>query len=472
MRQIETDYLVIGAGAAGLAFADTLVDQTDARITIVDRHGKPGGHWNDAYAFVTLHQPSSFYGVASMPLGSGRKDTLGLNQGLMELASGPEICGYFERVMNHRLLQSGRVSYHPMSNYLGDAGDHRFVSILSGAQTQVTVRRKLVDARLQSPSVPATHRPRFDVGADVALLPPGALPGLWHARSQRAQAPDFVIVGAGKTAMDAAIWLLNAGAPAASIRWVVPRDSWLLNRHQTQPDAEFFAATIGGQASQMEAFASATSVDDLFARLEAAEVLMRIDRQHKPSMFHLATISRGELELLRTIGNVIRMGHVRAIERERLVLDGGSVPIGPDTICIDCTASAVEKRPNEPVFQAGRIVLQMLRLPQPCFSAALVAYVEARYGSDADKNRLCAPVPFPHTLDAYVGSMMVSMWNQFQWGQDKALRQWIRDCRLDGYGQLMASADRDDAAQQAILARFKAGAMAAMANMQKLVAAV
>jgi NAD(P)H-dependent flavin oxidoreductase YrpB (nitropropane dioxygenase family) len=89
LNPIETDYLVIGAGAVGLAFADTLIDETDAHVTIVDRHGKPGGHWNDAYSFVTLHQPSAFYGVNSMALGSGRKDARGLNQGLYELASGP-----------------------------------------------------------------------------------------------------------------------------------------------------------------------------------------------------------------------------------------------------------------------------------------------------------------------------------------------------------------------------------------------
>ena len=55
MARIETDYLIIGSGAVGLAFADTLLDETDAHITLVDRHGKPGGHWNDAYSFVALH---------------------------------------------------------------------------------------------------------------------------------------------------------------------------------------------------------------------------------------------------------------------------------------------------------------------------------------------------------------------------------------------------------------------------------
>ena len=59
MQQMDTDYLVIGSGTAGLAFVDTLLAEGDAHITIVDRHGKPGGHWNDAYPFVTLHQPSA-----------------------------------------------------------------------------------------------------------------------------------------------------------------------------------------------------------------------------------------------------------------------------------------------------------------------------------------------------------------------------------------------------------------------------
>jgi hypothetical protein len=42
MPHPDTDYLIIGAGATGLAFADTLLAETDAHITLVDRHGKPG----------------------------------------------------------------------------------------------------------------------------------------------------------------------------------------------------------------------------------------------------------------------------------------------------------------------------------------------------------------------------------------------------------------------------------------------
>jgi cation diffusion facilitator CzcD-associated flavoprotein CzcO len=86
---IETDYLVIGAGTAGMAFVDTLVDRTDAEVVLVDRRHAPGGHWLDAYPFVQLHQPSSFYGVGSTPLGLDRVEVEGPEAGFYERASGP-----------------------------------------------------------------------------------------------------------------------------------------------------------------------------------------------------------------------------------------------------------------------------------------------------------------------------------------------------------------------------------------------
>ncbi len=467
MNRIETDYLVIGSGAAGLAFADTLLDETDARIAIIDRHGKPGGHWNDAYSFVTLHQPSAFYGVNSMALGSRRKDVIGPNKGMDELASGPEIAAYYDQLMNQKLLPSGRVAYHPMCNHLGD---NAFESVLSGARTQVHVRKKVVDATYHSPAVPSTHAPRFRVADGVRLLPPNALPQLGVSRQSKA-ARRFVILGAGKTAMDACVWLLNAGAEPDAIAWVMPRDSWLVNRVTTQPAPEFFDQSIGGQADQMEAFAKATSTADLFARLEACGALLRIHSDQTPTMFHLATITPGEIDLLRKIGNVIRKGRVQAIEADHLVLDGGREPMPTDTLYIDCTASAVEPRPLQPIFQRDKLLLQLVRLPQPAFSAALVAYVEAHYGDDEEKNRLCGTVPFPHTLDDYLRSMAANLRNQFQWSQDKTLRQWIRDSRLDGFGRLMSSIDPQDTHKLATVDRLRKNAVAAMANLPRLLAA-
>ena len=109
----EVDYLVIGAGLAGLAFTDALIDHSDARVLIVDRRHAPGGHWNDAYPFVRLHQPSAFYGVSSMNLGQDRIDATGPNAGFLERATAAEVCHYFQAVLADRLLPSGQVELPP-----------------------------------------------------------------------------------------------------------------------------------------------------------------------------------------------------------------------------------------------------------------------------------------------------------------------------------------------------------------------
>ena len=463
MTQHDTDYLIVGAGAAGLAFADTLVRETDAHITFVDRHAKPGGHWNDAYPFVALHQPSAFYGVNSLSLGTLRKDAVGPNAGFYELASGAEVCGYFHNVMYQHLLPSGRVSYFAMCDYLGDG---KFVSMLSGEQSSVSVRKKIVDANYFGPTVPATHTPKFSVAADVQLVTPTGLTQLWQRDGPRPT--RFCILGAGKTAMDVGVWLLGCGARAAAISWVMPRDSWLVNRATTQPGEEFFTQSIGGQASQMKALAEATDVDDLFLRLEAGGQMLRIDRKETPRMFHYATISEGEVELLRQIKNVIRMGRVHAIHTHGITLDGGQQSMDTQTLFIDCTASAVEPRAMLPIFQTNKITLQLVRAPLVSFSAAMIAYVEAHYADDIQKNQLCSNVPFPRDIAGYIQTTVANMRNQMQWTQDKTLRKWMTESRLDGFGKLVGSVAPTDTEKIKILSDLRTHAVAAMANAPKL----
>ncbi len=99
---IDTDYLIVGAGAAGLAFADALIAESDVDVVILDRRERPGGHWNDAYPIVRLHPPSAYYGVNSLPIGDAI-DQDGRNAGWYGRASGAEICDYFQRVLEQLL---------------------------------------------------------------------------------------------------------------------------------------------------------------------------------------------------------------------------------------------------------------------------------------------------------------------------------------------------------------------------------
>ena len=112
-----------------------------------------------------------------------------------------------------------------------------------------------------------------------------------------------------------------------------------------------------------------------------------------------------------------------------------------------------------------------MRAPQPAFSAAVLAYAEAHFDGDARKNQLCVPVPFPVNPAGYLASTAVSMMNQFNWSQDEALRDWVRNSRLDGFGKVMAAADKANPEHQAILGRTRSAARPAMADVQKLMAA-
>ena len=111
---LEVDYLIIGSGAVGMAFADVIFHETKSSILIVDKHHGPGGHWNDAYPFVRLHQPSAYYGVNSRKLGGDSKDPHHLNLGMCERATSAEIVSYYENVMQV-FLASDRVQYFPMN---------------------------------------------------------------------------------------------------------------------------------------------------------------------------------------------------------------------------------------------------------------------------------------------------------------------------------------------------------------------
>ena len=459
-EELETDYLIVGSGAVGMAFADTLLTDSDADIVLVDRHHLPGGHWNDAYPFVTLHQPSAYYGVESLELSRGLTDEVGWNQGLGDLASGAEVSAYFDQVMRHRMLPSGRLRYFPMCDYQGVG---RFASLLGEASFSVTVRRKVIDATYLKTTVPATHRPSFEVADGVRFMPLNQLPTL-------TERPDgFVVVGGGKTGIDACLWLLSHRVPADQIRWIVPRDAWLLDRRNTQAAPEFFLDTMGAQAAQFEAIAAATSVADLFDRLEAAGVLVRLDPAVRPLMFHGATVSQQELAQLRRIQGVVRLGRVRQIETDRVVLDEGEIPVTPDTVVVDCSARAISQLETKPIFADGLITPQTVRSYQPVFSAALIAHVEATRDSDDEKNQLCQVVPLPNHDTDWLRMMVPYMINQYQWSRDPELRGWLQASRLDGFSRLAAGASHDpDRAE--VMSRLRAASRPAMERLLELVA--
>lgn len=461
MDEIEADYVIVGAGAAGMAFADTLLSETDASLALVDRRARPGGHWNDAYPFVRLHGPSLVYGVESRPLGSEVIEAVGINRGLLEQASGTEVLAYYDQLMRQRFLPSGRVAWLPLTDYRDGIASSR----ITGARTRLRARRKLVDATYADTRLPVTEPPNFDVSPNVRCIPPHALPGV------TAPHDGFTILGAGKTAMDAVVWLLEQGVAPDRISWIRPRDAWLLPRENVQPSFDFFTPTIGAMAGELEAARAAASLDDLFARLEAAGLLARIDKAAAPTMYRCAIVSAPELELLRSVKDVVRLGHVRAIEAERIVLDGGTIATSPGRVHVNCTADGIPRRPPQPVFQGERILLQYVRRCSPCLSAAFVAHLEATTGDEAEKNAMCRPVPAPDEPLDWLRMHLEDAANRRAWSQSPELQAWLASSQLDRFSGMIARAVREPTPERlSILQRYREAAGPALTRMTELMA--
>jgi hypothetical protein len=459
---LEVDYLIIGAGAAGLGFADVLVAETQATVAIVDMRAAPGGHWNDAYPFVHLHHPSHYYGAHSRPLGDKSVQRDGLNKGLLHMASGAELVAYYDDIMERHLLASGRVQYFPMSRM---DGNDTITSLLTGAQRVVKVRKKIVDGTMAGTTVPSTHIRPFSVGEGIRCIPLNDLP-----RVKQPPTGGYCVIGSGKTGMDACTWLLDKGVAPDQIRWIMPRDAWWIDRGTAQFTEAYFDASVGNIAAQMEALEQATSIEELFRRLEACGGLLRLDPAVTPTMFHGATVARSELAALRTIKDVVRLGRVKSISAGEIVLTNGILPARAETLYVDCSAAGFAVRPVELVFQPGRIALQMLKSFQPTFSAALIAHVESAYPDDAAKNALCVPVPSPKHANDWLRMMAASMRNQNAWAGTPELMAWILSCRLDPMTALMRNVQPSDTAKVALLRRSRQAVRPAVANLRTLMA--
>lgn len=441
MSSFETDYLVIGAGAVGLAFTDTMLDEDpDCHITLVDRHAAPGGHWNDAYSFVTLHQPSATYGVNSMELCSDRVDTTGHNKGLYPLARHSEILAYYSKLMNDHLLPSGRVAYYPLTEYLGGGdGEHSARGILSGEKIDFAVRRKLVDATWFQTSVPSTHSPGFDIAEGTRFGIPGDLPGLWKRADDLP--PHYAVIGAGKTAMDTVVWLIESGVDPDKIDWVRPRDSWMFNRKLLQPARHHIERLIRFQTDLAECAASSQDGDEMFAQLGERGTMLRIDPDVTPSMFHYAVISEAEVDLLRKVTRVHRGRRVTAIEPGALVFGKERAEVPENTLFIDCTARAVpfEKASDlRPFFDGDTITLQLAQTPFVPYSAALAAFIEANFETDAEKNALTPPAPLTDTTQTYPYAVMANLMSTAILSNNPKVNAWNAKSRLHPTGPAIA----------------------------------
>ena len=334
MRPLETDYLVVGAGAMGMAFTDALIDHADVHVTLVDRRSR--GERALAGRLPVRPAPP---GVAVLRRRVDRPRprrgaARGPEAGLQERARRSEIQAYYDDVLHRRLIGSGRVRFLGGSDHHTDGSAHLVTSRVLGRDHRgrgATTRRR-------------RHLPLADhPGDDTAAVRRRRR----RARRRRstssagwASAPsDYVIVGSGKTATDGIVWLLANGVPPDRIVWIRPRDPWMLDRAVVQPDP------VGGARARGRHHGGGGRRRVARRPLpppRSAGVMLRIDRDVTPTMAKTPTLGAWELDLLRTIERVVRLGPRRARDTPtRSSSTGGSVPLPPGSLVVHCAASGL-----------------------------------------------------------------------------------------------------------------------------------
>jgi hypothetical protein len=237
----------------------------------------------------------------------------------------------------------------------------------------------------------------------------------------------------------------------------------MLNRAVVQPDP---VVALGLAADTMTAAAQAESLDDLFLRLEAAGVMLRIDPRVVPTMAKTPTLAAWELEQLRTIERVVRLGHVQRVDGRELVLDDGVVTLAPGSLIVHCAASGLQYPPLVPIWGPDVIRLQMIRVGFPCFNAALAGYVEATRDDDRERNRLCPPNTLPDDPANWTRMQVRGTVALRTYSAEPDVAAWANACALNP--SRIDPARRDDPAVQAAAARVAEHAAGGLARMSEL----
>ena len=104
-------------------------------------------------------------------------------------------------------------------------GDNKFKSLLeNGLEYEITVMKKIVDSTYMDVRVPSITKPKFEVAPEVTIVPINGLIDI-HSPWEK-----YVVMGAGKTGLDAILFLIDQNVEPDKIVWIMPNDPWLTNR--------------------------------------------------------------------------------------------------------------------------------------------------------------------------------------------------------------------------------------------------
>jgi hypothetical protein len=201
-----------------------------------------------------------------------------------------------------------------------------------------------------------------------------------------------------------------------------------LNRAYFQPGD---VRTFAGAVLLLEAMVASTSVEEVYERLEGDEVVFRTDRAVVPTMMKGGTVSLREIEQLRRIRNVVRLGRVERIDAEEIVLRDGTIPTSPGHLHVHCASSGLSDNPPKPIFTDETITLQLVTRLGLTLSGALQGFLESTDRTIDEKNALCPPTAMPHTPFDYLRCILAGISTEIGWQAAPDLQSWLDASRLN-----------------------------------------
>jgi len=391
IKELECDYLIVGAGAAPLAFVDTLLTELpDAKVIMIDKKGAPGGHWVDAYGYVRLHQPSIVYGIASRQL-EGNWLKLMLTKFQLpwtHRASKTEILKYFgdyvaDKVAAKQLDFYGNTVYDFEKEINEKEGIHYFSSVDGSTAYKVKVNSKLVDGTRGECIIPHENPLEIPVDKGVCVLTPNQLYDKYQVKDKRnAMLKDkYVVIGAGKTGADCVVYLQKVmKVDPANIAWIISQDVWMFNGGSSGTPYDWPRTLVECENDSAKAALA----------LEKKGSFVRLDENYEPTVFRFPVIQPDELKLLRKVKTVIRRGRATAIRQNygsKVTVEFGNdhspwEAFAPTESCVFLHAASPgpfnDKNTSEPMFKnSKKMTLDLLFPPPVSFSMSMVAKIES-----------------------------------------------------------------------------------------------
>jgi hypothetical protein len=224
--------------------------------------------------------------------------------------------------------------------------------------------------------VPFTNPPEYGISEDVNLVPLNKLVEI------KTPYKRYVVIGAGKTGLDALLFLLDNNVSPEKIAWVVSNDCWYINRDLFGMNGKEDHKNFIGKFPMINgALLASKDINDAYKKSEEIGMFMRLDKNIWPTKMRAATVSRKEMEKISTVENIIRHGRIDRSESDKIIFQqGDTIPTDNETLHIDCSAAPWSKSApvKKKIFDGNRIHLQAIQLPQPCTSAAMIGALELK----------------------------------------------------------------------------------------------